>query len=68
MELMKKFLDHTTSEFNLDTKPTAEEKTPVDFMTSDLHLAETIDDMFPCMLAVLGSGFAYMQVRITKLQ
>ena len=45
-----------TDVISKDTKPT------VDFMTSELPVAEAIDDMYPCMLAMLGSAFGFMTV------
>ena len=44
-----------------------EVKPTVDIMTSELPVAEAIDEMYPCMLAMLGSAFAFIQVRIKRL-
>ena len=49
------FVMHT-DDIGKETKPT------VDFMTSELPVAEAIDGMYPCMLAMLGSAFGFMTV------
>ena len=42
---------------------------PVNIMTSDLPISMAIaDDMYPCSLAMLGSGFAPMKVGYIILQ
>ena len=60
--MLKKFEAMTS--MNLEAvEHKTEEKKPVDLMTSDLPIAKAIeDDMYPCMLSMLGSAFAFMQV------
>ena len=62
MEMRKKFEAVTSWKMEAAELKT-EVKKPVDLMTSDLPVVKAIEDtMYPCMLAMLGSAFAFMQV------
>ena len=59
MEGFKKFTSMTIA----DSKEEPDEKMKIDFFASEKPIVELLgDDMYPCMLAMLGSAFGYMKV------
>ena len=61
MEMFKKFQEKTSMTFG-EAVTKEDVKEGADPMTSDLPVSKAIDDMYPCMLAMLGSAFGFMQV------
>ena len=63
MKAMEEFLKHTNMEVKKQGDGKAKTSSTKGLMSSTKPLQEELgDDMYPCILAMLGSGFGYMMV------